>query len=155
GAGQCLFDLGAVIFGGLTTDLGIAARAEAAGELASDVELDVGVAHQERLRVGVDGDELDALEACVDHAVDRVDAAAAYPDDLDDRKVVLWVTGHGLRYLRATASPSGDGRGMSRIGAFRRVGGLTLLDAVPPVRRSGHVRRNVRTGGSSRYGDES
>jgi hypothetical protein len=34
-----------------------------AGQLAADVELDVGVAHQQRLGVGVDGDELHALEA--------------------------------------------------------------------------------------------
>ena len=59
---------------------GIAAGAEPAGEVATDVELDVGVAHQQRLRVGVDGDELDALQAGVDHAVDRVDAAAADAD---------------------------------------------------------------------------
>jgi hypothetical protein len=29
----------------------------------TDVELDVGVAHQQRLRVGVDGDELDPAQA--------------------------------------------------------------------------------------------
>ncbi len=73
--------------------------AEAAGELAADVELHVGVAHQQRLRVGVDGDELDALQPGVDHAVDGVDAAAADADDLDDRQVVLRVAGHG-RNLR-------------------------------------------------------
>ncbi len=69
--------------------------AEATGELAADVELHVGVAHQQRLRVGVDGDELDALQPGVDHAVDGVDAAAADADDLDDRQVVLRVAGHG------------------------------------------------------------
>ena len=78
-----------VVLGGLAADLGVGAGAEAAGELAADVELDVGVAHQQRLRVGVDGDELDALEADLDHPVDGVDAAAADADDLDDRQVVL------------------------------------------------------------------
>src|SRR6185312_9535899 len=39
--------------------------------------------------VGVDGDELDAPEACLDHPVHRVDAAAADADDLDHREVVL------------------------------------------------------------------
>ena len=37
----------------------------------------------ERLHVGVGGDELDALHAGLDHAVDGVAAAAAYADDLD------------------------------------------------------------------------
>ena len=78
-----------VVLGGLAADLGVGAGAEAAGELAADVELDVGVAHQQRLRVGVDRDELDALEADLDHPVDGVDAAAADADDLDDREVVL------------------------------------------------------------------
>ena len=84
-----LLDLLAVVLGGLAADLGVGAGAEPAGELAADVELDVGVAHQQRLRVGVDGDELDALETDLDHPVDGVDAAAADADDLDDREVVL------------------------------------------------------------------
>jgi hypothetical protein len=35
------------------------------------------------LRVGVDGDELDALKALFDHPVDGIDAAAADADHLD------------------------------------------------------------------------
>ena len=89
GALEDLLDLLRVVLGGLLADLGVGAGAEAAGELAADVELDVGVAHQQRLRVGVDGDELDALEADLDHPVDGVDAAAADADDLDDGQVVL------------------------------------------------------------------
>ena len=89
GALEDLLDLLGVVLGGLRADLGVGAGAEAAGELAADVELDVGVAHQQRLRVGVDRDELDALEADLDHPVDGVDAAAADADDLDDREVVL------------------------------------------------------------------
>ena len=148
---QRLLDLVAVILGGLPTDLGIAAGPEAARELAPDVELDVGIAHQQRLRVGVDRDELDALQAGVDHAVDRVDAATADADDLDDRKIVLWVTGHWLRYLRTTASPSGAGRGMRGSGPVGAVGGLTLVDRSPYVgaqRRGTHPRfagSSVRT----------
>ena len=75
---------------------GSAPGAEPAGELAADVELHVGVAHEQRLRVGVDGDELDALEPDLDHPVDGVDAAAADADDLDDRDVVLRCR-HGIR----------------------------------------------------------
>ena len=75
-------------------DLGVAAGAEAPGELPADVELHVGVAHQQRLGVGVDGDELDALQPGVDHAVDGVDAAAADADHLDDGQVVLRCADH-------------------------------------------------------------
>ena len=53
----------------------------------ADVELDVGVAHLQRLGVGVRRDELDAAQAGVDHAVDGVGAAAADADDLDHCEV--------------------------------------------------------------------
>ena len=52
-----------VVLGRLLSDLGVGAGTEAPGELAADVELDVGVAHQQRLRIGVHRDELDALQA--------------------------------------------------------------------------------------------
>ncbi len=70
-------------------DLGICARTEPAGDLATDVELDVGVAHQEGLGVRVDGDELDAAKPELDHPVDSVNAATANADDLDHGEVVL------------------------------------------------------------------
>ena len=96
-----LLDLVAVVLGRLAADLGRGAGAEPAGELAADVELDVGVAHQQRLGVGVDRDELDALEAHLDHAVDGVDAAAADADHLDDGEVVL-------RCCHVEEGPSGE-----------------------------------------------
>ena len=68
-------------------DLGVAAGAEALGQVVADVELDVGVGHLQRLGVRVGRDELDAAQAGVDHAVDRVRAAAADADDLDDREI--------------------------------------------------------------------
>ncbi len=44
----------------------------------------IGARHlAERLQVGVDGDELDAAELGIDHAVDGVAAAAAHAHDLD------------------------------------------------------------------------
>ncbi len=86
-----------MVFCGTATHLGVGAGAEAARELATDVELDVGVAHQERLRVGVDRDELHTSQAEVDHAVDGVDAATADADDLDHREVVLVLAHAGLR----------------------------------------------------------
>ena len=84
-----------VILGGLTADLRIGACTQPAGEFATDVELHIGVAHQQCLRVGVDGDELDTLKTDFDHPVDGVDAPAADPDDLDDRQVILRCC-HGL-----------------------------------------------------------
>jgi hypothetical protein len=78
-----------VVLGGVLADVGVGARTEPPGQLPAHVELDVGVAHQQRLRVRVDRDELDALEADLDHPVDRVDAAATDTDHLDDREVVV------------------------------------------------------------------
>ena len=42
----------------------------------------------QRLRIGVGADELHARQPAVDHVLDRVAAAAAHADDLDDRAVV-------------------------------------------------------------------
>ena len=41
---------------------------------------------QQRLGIGVDGDEFDALQAFVDHAIDGIAAAAADADDFDAGK---------------------------------------------------------------------
>ena len=73
--------------GGGEADVRVGARAEALGRVVADVQLDVGVAHRERLGVGVGGDELDAAQPRVDHAADGVRAAAADADDLDDRQI--------------------------------------------------------------------
>jgi hypothetical protein len=94
GALHHLVDLVVVGFSGRASDLGIAAGAETAGEVATDVELDVGVAHEERLGIGVDRDELDTLQPRIDHPVDRVDAAAADTDDLDHSEIVGGCGGH-------------------------------------------------------------
>src|SRR4029077_15085513 len=89
GALEHLLDLLPVILGRLVADIGIGPGAQSPGELAADIELDVGVAHKQRLRVSVDRDELDALESLFDHAIDGVDAATADSDDLDNRQIVL------------------------------------------------------------------
>ena len=87
GAAQRRLELVARGLHGLAADLGIGAAAEAVRDLLADVDLDVGVAHVELLHVGVDGDELDALDARVDHAVHGVGAGAADADHLDGRHV--------------------------------------------------------------------
>ena len=88
GAGEGALDLVAAVLGGLGADLGVGASAKALGDVGADVHLDVGVGDGERLGIGVDGDELDAADALLDHAVDGVGAAAADTDDLDDGEVV-------------------------------------------------------------------
>ena len=97
GALQRLLQLVAALLRGCLSDGRVGARAEAARRLRADVDLHVGVAHHQRLRVGVDRDELDAGQAGIDHAVDGVRAAAADADDLDDGEVVacLLAEAHG------------------------------------------------------------
>ena len=84
-----LLDLFGVVLGRLAPDVGVGARTQAAGEIPPHVELDVGIAHQQRLCIGIDRDELDALEADFDHPVDGVHTTAADSDNLDHREVVL------------------------------------------------------------------
>ena len=102
-------------------DLGVGAGAEPAGQLLADVELELGVAHQQRLGVGVDGDELDALQPGVDHAVDGVDATPADADHLDHGQVALRAEGHWWVTPPSSAGPRG---GLSRL---TRVGGGTCV----------------------------
>jgi hypothetical protein len=78
-----------MVLGRLATLVGIRASAQTTGEIAANVQLDVSIAHQQRLRVSVHGNELDAPKSGLDHPVDCVDAAAADAHDLDNRQVVL------------------------------------------------------------------
>jgi hypothetical protein len=94
GALQRLLQLVAALLRGGEADGGVRAGSEAARRLRADVDLHIGVAHHQRLRVGVHGHELDAAEAGVDHAVDGVRAAAAHADDLDDGEVVAGLIAH-------------------------------------------------------------
>ena len=71
-------------FGGFAAHLGIGAGAKATGGISSNVEFDVGVGHQQRLCIGVDGDEFDTADTGVDHAIDGIDTAAADTGDFDD-----------------------------------------------------------------------
>ena len=88
GALERVAQLVLALHGGLEADIGIGAGAEPTGDLAADVDLHVRVTHLQRLRVRVDGDELDAAKTRVDHPVDGVGAAAAHAHDLDHGEVV-------------------------------------------------------------------
>ena len=150
GAPQDLFDLGTMVLGGLPADVGIGPGTEATGQLTADVELDVGVAHQQRLGVGVDRDELDALEPGVDHPVDGVATTAADPHHLDDGEIVLRVVGHGLR-----APP---GAGVSAPPSFRlNVLAPADVEGEPPVEveqsRSGRSGRSATNRGRNGLGE--
>ena len=89
GALEHLFDLLGVVLGGLRTHVGVRAGTETTGQLTADVELDIGVTHQQGLRIGVDRDELDALQPDLDHPVDGVDSTSTNTHDLDHGQVVL------------------------------------------------------------------
>ncbi len=86
-AAQRVLDLVVRLGGRRAPDVRVRAGAETLRQLASDVDLHLGVRHLQLLQVGVDGDELDLVDARVDHAVDRVQAGTADTDDADDRQV--------------------------------------------------------------------
>ena len=69
--------------GRAAADFGVGARAQAFGELASELNFPLGFIRRERLPVGVGHDELHAGEAAFDHGLYGVTAAAADADHLD------------------------------------------------------------------------
>ena len=84
GALEQLLDLVLLIEGRLVADPRIGSGAEAAGHLAADVQGHIRVRVLQRLKVGVDREELHARQLRLDHAVDGVDAGAAdahHPQD--------------------------------------------------------------------------
>ncbi len=94
-----LLQLVAALLGGGGADAGVCARTEPAGRLGADMDLHVGLGHQERLRVRVHGDELDARHAGLDHPRHRVRAAASDADDLDNGEVAPGLVAHRLTPL--------------------------------------------------------
>ena len=83
GALQGIHDAFAIFQRGLAADFGIRARAQALGDVAAELQLQLGAAVLDRLRVGVRRDEFHAVHAAVDHVRHGVAAAAAHADDLD------------------------------------------------------------------------
>ena len=70
------------LLGGFFTRVRIAARAETARELFSDVQSRRCITPRQSLRVRIDRDELDATHARLNHPIDRV--AATTPDAQDN-----------------------------------------------------------------------
>ena len=64
-------------------DLGVGAGTEAAGELFADLQANRGLVVGERLDVGVEGDEIHAIELVRDHRVHCVAACSADANDAD------------------------------------------------------------------------
>ena len=75
----------AVLLDRLTPDFRASAGAESPRELLADLDLHVTLGGEQRLRIGVHRDELDAREVLLDHAVDGIATAAADTDDLHAR----------------------------------------------------------------------
>src|SRR5262249_8069934 len=84
-----LLDLLHVLERRLSTTLRVGAGAEPLGHVGPDVELGGRCVRVERLRVGVDDDELDPFQAEVDHRVDGVAARSSATDHFDARLVLL------------------------------------------------------------------
>ena len=83
-----LGDLLGVLLGRALADRRVAAGAEPAGDLVADPDLVRRVRLEERLRIRVAGDELDAHHLGPDHPVDRIAPATPDPDDADQREVL-------------------------------------------------------------------
>ena len=75
-----------VLQGRLLPDLRFAPGAETSGDLGSQRNTKFRLRALQRLQVRIDGDELHIGEPRLNHTVDRVAAAAADTDDLNDRR---------------------------------------------------------------------
>ena len=91
GAAQGLEDVIAALLGGLLADLRARAGTEAAREFLADLHALRRHRMEEGLGIRIDGDELHALHAEGNHAIDSVAAAAAHTDDFDFCELVEYV----------------------------------------------------------------
>jgi hypothetical protein len=126
GALQRLLQLVAALHPRGVADGRIRARTETAGRLRTDVDLHVGVAHEQRLRVGVHCHELDPCERGVDHAVDCIRPAAADADDLDHSQVVAGTISHLDGTRPQAVVQAGAACRLLSPGAYGRSPGLSM-----------------------------
>src|SRR5215204_5322194 len=124
--------------------VGVRAGAEALREVGADLQRVVRVGLLERLRVGVDGDELDARDLGLDHPVDRVDPGAADADDAQLRRAD--------RLGRQRVVGGGRGRrlgGRGQRSGWRRhhvLGQVGRESVAEALLRRGHARGGGRLG---------
>src|SRR5262249_14838107 len=76
-------DLAAALLGGSAPDLRVASRSQSPRGVLAQLQFTRGFGDIEYLKVGVHGEKLDAAHIRLDHAIDRVCAAAADADHLD------------------------------------------------------------------------
>ncbi len=81
-----LIQLVSRFLGRFAADFGVSAGAQAAGDLVANPHAGLRLGLEQRLPVGVDGDELDALQTFLDHAVDGIAPTSADSNDLDAGK---------------------------------------------------------------------
>ena len=93
-----------------SADFGVAARAQASSEIATDVDLEIGFTEQQRLRIRVGRDELDVLQSRSDHPIHRVRSAAAHANYFDYGVVVALIKTHGLPLATYPLLPPSRGR---------------------------------------------
>ena len=86
-----LDDAVAVFHRRLPADFRVGAGAQALGDVAADLQRGAHLGVLQRLRIGVDADEIHALEAGLDHVRDGVAAAAAHADHLDDGALAVCI----------------------------------------------------------------
>ena len=84
-AGDLGADLLDRLLGRGLADLGLGAGAEPFGQVDAELDAMLGARAEQRLRIGVGDDEIDAAQAGRDHVVDGVAAGAADADDGDAR----------------------------------------------------------------------
>src|SRR5262249_27974681 len=92
GAFDHLDDAIAVFHRCLTPDLRVGARAESLGDVAADLQAHLHLRVLERLRIGVDANEIYAFDPSGDHVRDRVAAAATDPDHFDYGTLVFCIS---------------------------------------------------------------
>ena len=94
-----LDDAIAILHRRLAADLRIGAGAESLGDVAADLQRGLDLRGLQRLRIGVDADEVHAFDPAGHHVRDGVAAAAAHADDLDHSALAVCV--HQFKHLSA------------------------------------------------------
>ena len=97
-AAEHLLDALAIFFRRSLSHRRLGPGAQTLGDACPDLQLAARLAAFERLRIGVDDDELDSLHTLFDHVIDCITAAAAHTDHLDYRILSLYF--HDFKHRR-------------------------------------------------------